>query len=1222
MAIPESSRLGAEQWQEVINYLPVYIAALCLVGLILIGWLVRVIRRSSVDSTGAPSQDSSVYVSDPVTRISLGLSFSKAVNLIRRHLGSGKRIYTLPWYLMIGLPGSGKNEALSSVGLSRAFADDAPDSVRFSPSCTWWFFDKGVVLDAAENLLLAAESGLLRSSPWRRLLRLLQRYRPLSPLNGVILAVPADLLLSRGSAAARQRERQARLVQRQLWDTLKILGVRFPIYVLVTKMDAVPGFGATVSELPAALRSTMLGWSNPNTMDTLYSRDLVGEAFREVGQHLIELQTEISAAKVSVKDGKGVFLLPAAVADLKDPLSLYLDTIFESHAYDEPYALRGIYFTGSVPSSANGGTSASEVTQSAFLDQLFSQKVFKESALAQPLKSALIQRNRRLIALQFLALAMSVVLSIGLYQGYRTLQRNAEKLPDVINEIDEAREALIIWRRNVLGRPLRGLDEAMSCEAESTPAEPDRRLKIKTLMALKRMSTVQTSSYESLFIPDSYSLFSDLRQDVRRAMVAGYKDVVVPVMCWQLRHDLDQVMKIGDRGDPESVRTMIRAFSALEELVGKYNGLRSEEGVANLPYLLRKVFSARVPENEVTELGDNMWIRLRATKLANQYEREFPGIDLAQYKRHAVLRFLGEKTVAGLTQEEIDETWKRLDVLVAKGFADTVSKSGELRIVSDGQRLWWNAEKLSQIKQFLEDYEKSVHYELQGIPVGLQSDVSRRFRTTLEENVEAMLSKAQIIASRTRDTANTNYEGEIRSDAKSLQDSGELLIQILNELARLDLDLLWNKLLVAAERGALSHLSAVDRMLDAEGPYMPSVSHIPIEAAADARVFRMFGFQDAEGMGAYLVKQRERMDRLANDYAGPAVRYLSRTTRKPRPAVFKWSRIMQDLNNYANGQNSPVMELEQFLLTGLQAAMTIQDCPSEELRRLATKTSGDFFLSRKYRMASAAIGFCVTQEADSLLAAYEPIRAHFNSRLAGRFPFIADSELKRNEGGVGEAEPGDVRLLMEMLEQLPADWKEKTREQRDDAVYRFLTDLAAAGPLLRSVIGTSDVPPKGLDLKIGFRINRNDEVGANQIAAWMLQLGTHTLQKFDGDTQTAVWHFGEPVHLVLRWAKGSFVRPVSDLQGKLTVKGTTATFSYTSPWALLKFVRLHSVAERSVDGWQQCLQFQVPLRQANAGQTNGTDPSRVYIGIGFVSGAADGETAEFVSLPVLPVRAP
>ena len=66
---------------------------------------------------------------------------------------NGRFLYELPWYTIIGAPGSGKTTALRNAGLRFPLADQmgeqAVRGVGGTRNCDWWFTDQAVLIDTA-----------------------------------------------------------------------------------------------------------------------------------------------------------------------------------------------------------------------------------------------------------------------------------------------------------------------------------------------------------------------------------------------------------------------------------------------------------------------------------------------------------------------------------------------------------------------------------------------------------------------------------------------------------------------------------------------------------------------------------------------------------------------------------------------------------------------------------------------------------------------------------------------------------------------------------------------------------------------------------------------------------------------------------------------------------------------------------------------------------------
>src|SRR5262249_34741498 len=183
----------------------------------------------------------------------------------------------IPWVLLVGEAAAGKSELLARSGLDLPMGPPEEGQV-----CAWWFFDRGVVLDVAPDFVLDATGRGADELRWRQLLLLLERHRPERPVDSVVLALPAADLARPGermSDRLGRAERKAAILSAKLRATQIRLGLRVPVYLLVTGCERLRGFAAFFAELPERLRDEMFGWSSPYGVDTAYRSEQVDEAF-------------------------------------------------------------------------------------------------------------------------------------------------------------------------------------------------------------------------------------------------------------------------------------------------------------------------------------------------------------------------------------------------------------------------------------------------------------------------------------------------------------------------------------------------------------------------------------------------------------------------------------------------------------------------------------------------------------------------------------------------------------------------------------------------------------------------------------------------------------------------------------------------------------------------------------------------------------------------------
>src|SRR5260370_20645141 len=125
---------------------------------------------------------------------SLRKKFQDGVDAFRSR---GKDLYTLPWYVIIGEPGSGKTEAVRhcNVGFPPGMHEGDNDTGYMGAGGTinmnWWFTNYAVLLDTAGRLVFE-EVKPGETNEGKEFLKLLKKNRPYCPINGLMLVIPSD----------------------------------------------------------------------------------------------------------------------------------------------------------------------------------------------------------------------------------------------------------------------------------------------------------------------------------------------------------------------------------------------------------------------------------------------------------------------------------------------------------------------------------------------------------------------------------------------------------------------------------------------------------------------------------------------------------------------------------------------------------------------------------------------------------------------------------------------------------------------------------------------------------------------------------------------------------------------------------------------------------------------------------------------------------------------
>ena len=622
----------------------------------------------------------------------LATGFAAILSRLRVVLpGPGWR-YAAPWVLLLGTPRSGRSTLASAIGLHRPFVLPV-DPEQAELGCLWHIFGPGIVLEPARRVLWG-EAGEGGAPPpgWHRLLELLLHHRRERGIDGVVVTVACSALLAADLTPELER---ARLLRERLRELQHWLGLRVPVYLVVTGCDVVAGFSAFWRPLAAAHGRQMVGWSNDETPETGFSIALIGRAFDELGKGLHRILLGQAVNSDGIADL--AFLFPAEFQALATPVGRFAEALFHVDAYQDPHFFRGLYFTGDVPVAAQAAPAAGadalpvavpdpvpdpvsaagpepeaapapaataaiaasvEVIEQAalhplFVSDLFSEKVFREGRLVQAVRRGMAARSRS-ARLRWIGLALAaLLLAAGTWASTRQVSQSAETVTRLVHQIKDARDG----------------------------KNPDSIFLVKPV--LDAFQTIGLHGLVDPFLPASW--FSPLEHNVRIGLVDGFELVVFIPMQAELDSRVRESLAnhAGAAANPGS-----DAFGALRTYVSDLDELAAE--------VARYDQANRLPPDELAALmqrllgvGGKVGEALRSDK--RLYAEVMKNVEVVafdpkpyQEQARATLRKLvsaAARTIdaEGGVVEQFRDLTNTIRATAAARFSDPLAAAGRLR---------------------------------------------------------------------------------------------------------------------------------------------------------------------------------------------------------------------------------------------------------------------------------------------------------------------------------------------------------------------------------------------------------------------------------------------------------------------------------------------------------------------------------------------------------------
>jgi type VI secretion system protein ImpL len=442
----------------------------------------------------------------------------------------GNPLYVLPWYMVIGESGSGKTTSIGSAKLSTFSDVNRVSGISGTRNCDWWFFEQAILLDTAGRYAMPVDQGKDKEE-WQQFLNLLVKYRKKEPIHGLIVTVAADKMLE---STPETMAEDGKSIRHRIDELMRVLGAKFPVYVLVTKCDLVQGMTQFCERLPEGGLNQPMGYVNQDLSVDVGT--FLDRAMNTLSDRLRNLRLILLHSGGPGGTEPGLLLFPEEFGNLRRGLDPFMKAAFLANPYQETPILRGLFFS----SGRQEGSPYSHFLNSLglvgerdvlpgtnrglFLHDFYSKVLPRDKGLFAPTKRALewqtLTRNLGLTTWVILGIVVCGLMSYSFVKNLRTVREASnefarspalqrELLADMI-VMDRFGQSILKVEKSNQGwwTPRFGLTESIRVE-EGLKAKYCRQFREGFLTAFDRKLAGEMSSVSASTPDDAAAQYVD-----------------------------------------------------------------------------------------------------------------------------------------------------------------------------------------------------------------------------------------------------------------------------------------------------------------------------------------------------------------------------------------------------------------------------------------------------------------------------------------------------------------------------------------------------------------------------------------------------------------------------------------------------------------------------------------------------------------------------------------
>jgi type VI protein secretion system component VasK len=264
----------------------------------------------------------------------------------RAYPGHPEGAYAIPWYLVVGNPGSGRSTALHAMNLTWQGSDGPLTTGLPQQLCTFWMPKEAVFIEPEATVLGASR----QPDQLKMLCEELRVTRPREPVDGILLVVNiADFI----DLDDKSIEDHANVLRRYMVEIGLTLKAEVPTYVVLTRYDAVWGFAEVFQWAPERKKEDPWGFTLPPETPSQESLPRIKEQLEGLNARLEAFCLAKLCSEDPVEQRIRAFQHLAEVRSLMDKLRLVFNVLAMANSYERAPWIRAVALGSALPGSGD-----------------------------------------------------------------------------------------------------------------------------------------------------------------------------------------------------------------------------------------------------------------------------------------------------------------------------------------------------------------------------------------------------------------------------------------------------------------------------------------------------------------------------------------------------------------------------------------------------------------------------------------------------------------------------------------------------------------------------------------------------------------------------------------------------------------------------------------------------------------------------------------------------